>query len=401
MLTQKRDLRTGLSPWQDSRPRGVSSDQYKAGMKADVIVVGSGISGALMADAILASGLSVIMVDRRKPLTGSTPASTCLLQSEIDTPLTHLARQVGRQQAARAWLRSADAVSALSARIADLDLDCDHEERSSLYLPGNVLDAGALKREYEMRREIGLRAEFLTAGDVRAEIGVHQPAVLTRGNAEADPVKLVAGLLRRNHERGAKLLSDFEVAHLDEAKSRVLLTAIDGRKLAARHAVFCTGYEMLKAFQPKGFKVISTWAVATKPQARRLWRGRHLIWQAADPYLYMRTTADGRVIAGGADEEFSDEAKRDALISVKSKKIARMAGRRFPQIDFTPDYRWTGSFGVSPTGLPAIGLLPSHKRSYSVMGFGGNGITFSMLAAQIIARSINGITDPDADVFKP
>ena len=61
-------------------------------MSADVIVVGAGISGAMVADAMSDAGLRVLIVDRRPPVSGSTPASTALLQYEIDTPLTHLSQ---------------------------------------------------------------------------------------------------------------------------------------------------------------------------------------------------------------------------------------------------------------------------------------------------------------------
>ena len=89
--------------------------------------------------------------------------------------------------------------------------------------------------------------------------------------------------------------------------------------MTAKYAVFCTGYELMKFARPKGYKVISTWALATRPQPERIWPSKSLIWEAADPYLYLRTTGQGRVIVGGEDESFSDDVLRDKLIP---KKIA-------------------------------------------------------------------------------
>jgi glycine/D-amino acid oxidase-like deaminating enzyme len=34
------------------------------------------------------------------------------------------------------------------------------------------------------------------------------------------------------------------------------------------------------------------------------------------------------------------------------------------------------------------------------MGFGGNGITYSMIAAEIVAKLIRGEGDPDADLYR-
>ena len=163
--------------------------------------------------------------------------------------------------------------------------------------------------------------------------------------------------------------------------------------------MFCTGYELMKFARPRGYKITSTWVIATKPQQRRLWPSRSLLWEAADPYLYIRSTPDGRIIAGGEDEPFSDDQRRDEMTPLKVQKIAAKAKRLIAGADVTADFAWAGSFGESATGLPAFGAIPGMPRCYAVLGFGGNGITFSMLAAQIVSRHILGIEDPDAELF--
>ncbi len=400
-LAPPRDLKTGQSLWQKGRTPPVGFDRFASTMRPDVVVVGTGISGALMADALQDAGLSVVAVDRRQPITGSSPASTALLMSELDTPMSKLSRKVGLKAAAQVWLRSAGAAQALANRIADLGINCDFRERSSLYLPGDVLDLDGLKREADLRRQLGLRAQFIGRAELLRISGLRKGgAIVSRGNGEADPVKLVAGLWRKFRNGGGLIVRDFDVSDVDESASRVRIVATDGRHLLAKHAVLCTGYEFPAYKRPDGFTIISTWAIATRLQTRKLWPGRELIWEASDPYLYMRTTADGRIVAGGGDEEFSDAEKRDSLIAQKTDLIAKLAGRLFPNVDFEPEFRWTGSFGASDTGMPAIGLVPRRKRTYAVLGFGGNGFTFSMLAAQIVSRTINGMNDPDLALFR-
>lgn len=399
MLTQKRDLRSGTPLWLAHGLPRIPHSKYSS-QTYDVAIVGTGVSGALVADAVLQAGLSVVVVDRRKILSGSTPASTALLQGELDTPLVELEKKLGRGRAARVWWRSAQAVQALADRIQDLGIDCHHQIRTSLYLPGNVLDVKGLKHEAAARQKIGLRSAFMGRGALKDFVGLNKPgAIVSQGNAEADPVKLVAGLWKSNIKRGATLLANIEVTGVDHTASKVQLQTRAGPSLTARHVVFCTGYELMKFAKPRGYKVISTWVLTTKPQRNKLWPSRSLIWEAADPYLYLRTTQDGRIIVGGADEAFSDNAKRDALIEKKVAEISRKASRLFPEIDFEPDFSWAGSFGESPNGLPAIGPVKAMPRCFAVLGFGGNGITFSMLAAQLVSRQIQGITDPDAGLF--
>ena len=163
-------------------------------MKADVIVVGTGISGALVADALLAAGHSVLAVDRRKPLSGSTVASTALLQSELDTPLRCLQKKIGKSAAARAWLRSAQSVEALRNRVEDLRISCDLKSRTSLYLPGNVLGNRELMQEAESRHRIGLRSTYVAKQALLKLSGLDAAgAILTQGTTKRIPSGLSPG----------------------------------------------------------------------------------------------------------------------------------------------------------------------------------------------------------------
>lgn len=399
-VTVQRDLRTGTPVWLRRGDVRVPSAPLTGNIKVDVAVVGAGVSGALVADALLRAGKSVAVLDRRGPVKGSTPASTALLQFEIDQPLIHLARKIGRERAIRAYWRSAAAVDVLRGRIADLGLRCSFRERQTVYLPGNVLNVADLKREAAARAEVGLRSRFIAADELRTLTGIEKRgAVLSSGSAELDPAALVAGLWRSALSRGACIHAPTEVVAIDPARAYVTLTTAQGQTVRCKHAVFATGYELLKLIKARRHQVFSTWAMATAPQPDRLWPSRCLIWEAADPYLYLRTTLDGRVIVGGEDEAFSDEEKRDALIPAKITALRRKLGQLMPGLDTKPEFTWAGCFGASPTGLPGIGEIPGAARCYAVLGYGGNGITFSAIAAQIIQRAILGLRDPDADLF--
>ena len=108
---------------------------------------------------------------------------------------------------------------------------------------------------------------------------------------------------------------------------------------------------------------------------------------------------DGRIICGGGDEDFKDEAARDALLERKTKHLEKKLSAMLPHVDARADFAWTGTFGSTGTGTPSIGLVPRRKRTYAVLGFGGNGFTFSMIAAQLVRGLITGDGDPDVDLY--
>ncbi len=165
--------------------------------------------------------------------------------------------------------------------------------------------------------------------------------------------------------------------------------------------VCCTGYELLPAIPLAGHSIASTWAIATEPvPTLPAWLRSTLLWEASDPYLYLRTTADGRIIAGGEDEDSATRHANPALLHDKSARVTRKVEALLPSVALKVAYRWAGAFGASPTGLPIIDRVPGLRHCYALAGFGGNGITHSVIGAEVIARAIAGSPDPDARLFR-
>ncbi len=65
----------------------------------------------------------------------------------------------------------------------------------------------------------------------------------------------------------------------------------------------------------------------------------------------------------------------------------------------TPHFAWAGAFGSTATGLPYIGDIPRHPRIHAVMGYGGNGITYSQIASELIVSALDGKRDADCELF--
>lgn len=399
--TIKRDLRTGRSLWADSPGLGVPVRPLTATISVDVAIVGAGISGAFMAHE-LSKDHSVAVLDRRAPLMGSTLASTALLQWEIDLPLTALAKRIGAANARRAYLRSRQAVDALKRIVAEERISCGLKDKSSLYLAGDAYGHRALEAEAEARADIGLDSRYLNSAALRERFGLDRTgAIVSSGSASGDPARLAAGLLRRAQARGAKVWSPVEVLRAVSDPDGVTLLTDADHVVRARSLVFCCGYEFPKGVPTPGADVISTWAMASEPRQRcPAWLRDMLLWEASDPYLYLRMGGDGRLIVGSEDEASATAHQDKAKLERKREIIATKLKRLLPDVAFKIDYGWAGAFGESATGLPSIGPVEGMAHAWAVMGFGGNGITYSVIASQVVAAEVRGEQDPDADLYR-
>jgi len=370
--------------------------------RVDVAILGCGIMGAVLAERLANGTRTIGLFDRRPPGCGSTAASTAEVMWAMDVPLLHLSREVGETQAARRWARVFAAVREFAARIDALG-DCgERVERPTLYLAGNVLNETGLAQEAALHRRHGLPSVFLTGAETARRFGIApRAAIVSDGGYEIDPVALCHAMLRRATERGATLTYPVDVIALHPAPDGVELECANGQRCLAARVVLATGYERAQLFLPPAFSLLSTFAIATPPGVAPLWRENAMIWEAADPYLYIRTNTEGRIIAGGEDIETPDEAARDARIEASAGRIAARLERLLNGKRIAIDRAWGATFGASPDGLPAIGPTSLMPDVWLSAGYGGNGIAFAALAAQLLERSFSGEIDPDAECFDP
>lgn len=402
MLTRKRDLRDAHALWEDSPRRTTKSRTVLTSETCDVAIVGGGISAALTALSLCKAGFDVVVIDRREPGFGSTIASTAMIQFEIDTSLTRLAGQIGSEKAERAYLRSLAAVGALKNLVRDNDIKAAWKDRDALYLAGPEMGFRALQTEAGHRARIGLPSVYLTAAELRAAFGIDRTgAILSAGSADLNPIQLSAGCLRAARRMGCRIYRNQEVAAVDAGAKRVTLATRTGGVIDCRRVVFATGYEVVYGLPRDQFEITSSWAIATQPlPPEAFWPTRCLIWEAADPYLYLRTTADNRIIAGGEDSALRDPERREAAIPAKAEKILSALTMLLPGRDFQIDYAWAGAFAESPTGLPLFEPVEGLPNSLAILGCGGNGITFSMVASEIVTCWAMNRSDPDWDLFR-
>lgn len=389
---EQSDLRGGHSPWVSSIELPFRTP--KESFRCDVVIVGAGITGALMAERLTRQGLHVAVVERERAARGSTAASTAMLLWEIDQSLHDLSERYGFERAARAYRASFDAMAGLQALLQSLGAAGSLRARPSLYLAADC-SPKRLQDEIALRHRAGLPGVYLDHQRLAAEFAMVRPAaLLSPGAADADPVALTESLLSVAASRRAALVQAEAVAY-DAAAQTVSVGLDGGYEIEARHVVLATGYAMPDFVCANIQQTNSSWAIATRPQPQHLWPREALIWEDASTYIYARTTLDGRIVFGGEDDDVHIEPdQRDALIPQKTELLKRKLAALWPRAERSIEFAWSGAFDTTKDGLPLIGPVPGRLNTYAAYGYGGNGITFSYLAAELLGNLIGGKSSP-------
>ena len=370
----------------------------------DVAVIGAGITGALIAEKLSGEGHQVLVVDRRDVATGSTSASTALLQYEIDVHLTDLSESHGEVLARGAYLACYESIPLLEEKVRSLGLDaCGLERRDSIYLASSKGDAKRLEAEAEARIRAGIEVEVWQRADLIERLGIDRPCALHSNRAaQVDPYLLTHGLLGEVIKRGGRVHDRTAVTSVEAGRSGVVLRTDRGAVVHAKRLVVAAGYEAGKFIDLRGcVDLNSSFALVSEPLPResRWWQGA-MIWEAARPYLYAREDADGRILVGGDDVPFRTPKARDAMIPAKAAKIESRFRKLMPSLQWEPAFAWAGTFAETRDGLAYIGAHRDHPLCYFALGFGGNGIVFSVIAAEVVAADLEGKAHPWALPFR-
>lgn len=397
-------LRSGRSVWlaHDPARKQAQRPHCQRVYAADIVIVGAGITGAFLAEKFTRAGRNIVIIDRHAPAMGSTAASTAMLLWELDASLLEVEGRIGMNGAKRVSARCRQQIWRIVGLVNEFGIAADVSSRSSLYLAGDKLDAADLREEHRIRQMVGIEGVYLDEKNLAAHGLVGDAALLYPGSAEADPVKLARGLLALAVKRGAAIISPAVATNYEATLGGVTVATDQGDIVRAQNLVLANGYEMPDFVPAARHSLATSWAIATAPTdaARMPGPDGALIWEASDPYLYMRTTVDGRIIIGGEDEEFCDADKCEAMTPEKVKTLLAKAFQRCPSLmGVQPHHAWSGVFGETNDSMPMIGRVPGTQRTLAAYGYGGNGITFSALAADLLEAELEERPDPDAAFF--
>ena len=396
------DLRSGSAFWPIRDGLVQTFPALDGDLTCDVAVIGGGVTGAMAAYHLVEAGLDTVLVDRRDVGGGSTSASTGLLQYEIDSNLVDLIERVGKRDAERSYQLCLEAIGKIGVLAKRAGVECEYTPKKSLYLASYKKDVPMLRREYEARKAMGITLAYLEPADIRKRFPFEAPgALLSDMAAEVNPYLLSMGLLTKASERGLRAFDRTTVNAYEWGPRGVTLKTDRGAAIKAKHVVMATGYEAQQHLKQKICTFANTYAAVSEPvEAFTGWgEDQCLIWETSRPYFYARTSSDGRALFGGADHAYESDEKRDARIPRKTTALVKCFRSMFPDIAIEVAYAWAGVFGGTEDGLPVIGQTPEYPRAYFALGYGGNGITYSLIAAEMIRDALCGKKNNDARIF--
>jgi glycine/D-amino acid oxidase-like deaminating enzyme len=380
-----------------------SYPSVRENLETEILIVGGGITGSLIAHQCIADGYKTILIDRREIGNGSTSATTSMLQYEIDFPLYQLIDLIGEEAAVESYWACYKSIDDLGQIVKQVKSDCGFKKKESLYFAAHKKDVSGLKTEFEARKKIGLPVKWLEPEEIDKKFQLKNSygGILSQQGGSLDAFKLTHDILAYNHKKGLRIFDKTDIKKTTYKPNGVTVITEYGTTIKAKKIIYCNGFESTEIIKDKFVKLLSTYAiVGERFEDDQSYLNETLFWNTAKPYNYMRTTDDNRLLIGGEDEDFVNAEKRDELLNQKSDKLTKYLKKILPNYDFRMDFVWAGTFGETKDGLPYIGKHPNFESAYFVLGFGGNGITFSVIGMSLVSEMLKNRKHPLQEHFR-
>jgi glycine/D-amino acid oxidase-like deaminating enzyme len=368
-------------PYWLEEPSGPRSTTTHAG-RADVAIVGGGVTGCSAARRLAEGGLRVRVHDARGIAEGASGRNGGFALGGGAARYDVARETYGAGEAASYWSWTKEALDRLAElagdalrRTGSYRLAADEEEREGIRL------------EYEALREDGFEAEWLD--DVPGgAAGRFQGAIFHPEDGSIQPARFVRRLAARAADAGAEIREHDPVDDVDALDAERVLVATDGYG----HGLVA---ELADLIWPTRGQVI-----ASEPLDRILYDRPHYARQGFD---YWQQLPDRRILLGGfrdtsiLDELTDVEETTPAIQSSLTSFLHELAGSR---VGVT--HRWAGIFGLTQDMLPLVGPVPGHDgRVWVAGGYSGHGNVLGFACGELVADAMLGRGSPQLELLDP
>ncbi|TFE00067.1 FAD-binding oxidoreductase [Jeotgalibacillus sp. R-1-5s-1] len=395
------DLQSGRFYWDTTFIDPPEYPSLAEDIQCDVLIIGAGSSGAQVAYDLKDTGLNVVVIDQYKAGMGSTRTNTALVQYLGDKMTYELVNSFGEEAAMMHTTLCRDAINHIEKASKKMRINPDFRRRDTLYRASTVEDIEKLKKDFHFLSTYKFDADLITQKKIEKHYPFTAPAAIySKNDADLNPFKHNHGLLDLAHEAGVRVYEQTEISGKKINADRCTYYTKSGFVIEAKHVVVAAGYESLTFQKNKNAVLESSYCIVTSPvDDLSDWYRETLIWETARPYVYMRTTVDGRILVGGLDETTPYPDRRDSMLLSKRDNLVKEFNKLFPDISIEAEYYYGAFFGGTHDGLP---ILYEHKDSphhLFLLAYGDNGLVYSNVLSSIVKEKLTGGKHEAEDLY--
>jgi glycine/D-amino acid oxidase-like deaminating enzyme/nitrite reductase/ring-hydroxylating ferredoxin subunit len=360
-----------VSLWQDS-VAAFESQNNPAEKIFDVAIAGGGITGITTALLLQKAGKKCIVFEAYNLCFGTTGGSTAHLNTLLDNPYTTIIKNFGKENAQLVAQACKDAIELVQSSIQEYNIDCGFENASAYLFAQTDKQIKELKDIHDACREVNVKAVYADKLPVDIE---YKKVMVVDGQAKFHPVKYVHALAKAFEDAGGVILQECRVEDVEEN---------DQIQIATTKGNFQASFLIYATHIPPGINLLHLRCAPWRSYAMAvILKNKNypadLIYDMYDPYHYIRSQKiDNKTyLIVGAEDHKTGHVENTNECFLKLEAYVR----KYFDVDEVVN-KWSSQYFEPADTLPYIGHLPGHNGNILVAtGYGGNGITYSHVAA--------------------
>lgn len=382
------------SLWQGTTPGPYIPKPGSLTGSYDVAIAGGGITGITLGLLLQRAGKRCIIMEAHTIGFGTTGGTTAHLNTLLDVPYTTLIRNFGKENATLVAQAVRDALDLIQTHVQEYSIDCGFEQVPAYLFAQDENQEKELNDIYNACQEVGLTVRYTE--DIPVSIPFHK-AIEIDDQAKFHPLRYVYALAQAFENAGGTIVQDCTVKTADgDDETGVTIETSQG-VVQSKKLVYAThippGLNLLHLRCP----AYRSYAMAVRLEDDDYPKG--LVYDMYDPYHYYRTQRiDGKnyLIVGGQDHKTGDAINTNrCLLQLESHIRSHFAVAEVA-------YHWSSQYFEPVDGLPYIGHLPGASDNILVAtGYGGNGMTYSHVAARVLTSILTELELPYTSLFNP
>lgn len=371
----------------------------RGAVKADVAIVGGGFTGLAAAIAIARRqpGRRIVVLEGARCGYGASGRNGGFADVNY-TGFPELAPSLGPELARRVHDVIATGQDAIERLVVEDGVACDFERNGAIRMAGTDAQIEGLERVQAMMAAMGLPGRLVDGAELRALVSTERfrAALTIPSSAIVDPGKLARGMARVAESLGVTIHEATRVVRI-EPGAIVRIPTEHGRVDAAQAVLATNGYTPQLGIFRSRLLPLCNYVVATEPLSRAQWdaigwSGRQGLTDARVLFMYLRPTADGRIVAGGeAAPHYAGGVPSGGVDAAVIEKLQRSLVETFPALaDIGFTHAWGGTMAFTRDFTPRIGALGGAPNVFFGLGYCGEGVVMSQLAGRILAAFVAG-----------
>jgi glycine/D-amino acid oxidase-like deaminating enzyme/nitrite reductase/ring-hydroxylating ferredoxin subunit len=376
------------SLWQSTSSR-TNYPKLEGHRRADVVVIGGGITGLTTALLAKRNGAKVIVLEAHEIGSGTTAKSSAHLSTLWDEGYPDLLKR-NYEGAKAVSLCMTTAIDKIESLTQELSIPCAFQRVPGYLYSDNPSNVNEVEEELTAAEKLGLPVSF--------EPHVPLPFPTLKGmkierQGQFQPYAYLQALAKAVNDGDCTVFEHSQVNDISDG-TPCKITTDSGGHITADCIVMAT-------HTPLGFNPVQTEVAPYRsylmafPSTQTL--PDALFWDCANPYHYIREFSENGqrwTVVGGNDRKTAHGNDLDSFGDLRS-----YAEHKFGQI--VPSHSWSAQFYVPADHLPYIGRSPFASRTFIATGFSGDGLTLGTAAGMLIADILAGRDNPVAEIFRP